>query len=183
MKLTPKQEAFVDAYIEAGNACEAARRAGYAAGSIKDAPNWLNPNKPQYKPYLDVAIKARQAEIHSERTATIEEVMEFLTGVMRGEIMEQVVVMEGEGMGVSHATLVDKPPSMADRTKAADHILKRFGRSPKLGAKEKEVSIKKLQAENKALIAMKNHTEQSIGMMQLVDSIKIAQKKREERDE
>ena len=29
MKLTPKQKAFADYYIECGNAAEAARRAGY----------------------------------------------------------------------------------------------------------------------------------------------------------
>ena len=86
MKLTPKQEAFVDAYIETGNATEAARIARYKKGSVDDAPNWLNPRKPQYKPYLDDAIKARQAEIKSERTADITEVMEYLTSVMRGKI-------------------------------------------------------------------------------------------------
>ena len=178
MKLTPKQEAFVDFYIDTGNASEAARLAGY---SLKTAHRIGQENL--QKPAIQAAIEARQAEIHSERTATIEEVMEYLTAVMRGEIQEQVVVMEGMGEGMSRPTLVDKPPSINDRTKAADQILKRFGRSPRLDAKEQEIRIKKLQAEAEALIAMKNHTEQSIGMMQLVDSIKIAQKKREESDE
>ena len=151
MKLTPKQEAFVDAYIETGNATEAARIAGYKKGSVDDAPNWLNPRKPQYKPYLDDAIKARQAEIKSERTADITEVMEFLTSVMRGEITEQVVVVEGAGDGCSEARLVEKPPSVADRTKAADHILKRYGKPPKLEEEELHLKIDKLRAEVKTL--------------------------------
>ena len=156
MKLTPKQEAFVDAYIETGNATEAARIAGYKKGSVDDAPNWLNPRKPQYKPYLDDAIKARQAEIKSERTADITEVMEFLTAVMRGEITEQVVVVEGTGDGCSEARLVEKPPSVADRTKAADHILKRYGRPPKLEEMEMEKRIEKLTVEAEVLRTTKN---------------------------
>ena len=151
MKLTPKQEKFVDFFIETGNACESARRAGYGRGSIKDAPNWLNPKKPQFKQYLDDAIKARQAEIKSARTADITEVMEFLASVMRGEITEQVVVVEGRGDGCSEARLVEKTPSVADRTKAADHILKRYGRPPKLEEEELHLKIDKLRAEVKTL--------------------------------
>ena len=180
MKLTPKQEAFVDAYIETGNATEAARIAGYKKGSVDDAPNWLNPRKPQYKPYLDDAIKARQAEIKSERTADITEVMEFLTSVMRGEITEQVVVVEGNGDGCSEARLVEKTPSVADRTKAADHILKRYGKPPKLEEQETALRIEKLKAEADALKAVKDHAEQSTGMMQLVDSLRQACKAREQ---
>ena len=178
MKLTPKQEAFVDAYIETGNATEAARIAGYKKGSVDDAPNWLNPRKPQYKPYLDDAIKARQAEIKSARTADITEVMEFLASVMRGEITEQVVVVEGIGKGRSEARLVEKPPSVADRTKAADHILKRYGKPPKLEEQETALRIEKLKAEADALKAVKDHAEQSTGMMQLVDSLRQACKTR-----
>ena len=157
MKLTPKQEKFVDFFIETGNACEAARKAGYSKGSITDASEWLNPKKSEkYKPYLDEAIKARQAEIKSERTADITEVMEFLTSVMRGEITEQVVVVEGNGDGCSEARLVEKPPSVADRTKAADHILKRYGRPPKLEEMEMEKRIEKLTVEAEVLRTTKN---------------------------
>ena len=151
MRLTPKQEAFVDYYIETGNASEAARKAGYGRGSINDAANWLNPKKPQFKPYLDDASKARQAEIKSARTATITEVMEYLTSVMRGEITEEVVVVEGKGDGLSEARLVEKAPSVADRTKAADNILKRFGRPPKLEEQELDARVEKLKIEAEVL--------------------------------
>ena len=178
MKLTPKQEKFVDFYIETGNACEAARKAGYSKGSITDASEWLNSKKSEkYKPYLDDAIKARQAEIKSERTADITETMEFLTAVMRGEVMEQVVVVEGTGDGCSEARLVE---SVADRTKAADHILKRYGKPPKLEEQETALRIEKLKAEADALKAVKDHAEQSTGMMQLVDSLRQACKTREQ---
>lgn len=152
MKLTPKQERFVDAFIETGNACEAARKAGYSKGSITDASEWLNPKKSEkYKPYLDDAIKARQAEIKSERTADITEVMEYLTSVMRGEAKDFVVVVEGCGVGCSEARLIEKPPSIADRNKAADSILKRYGRPPKMEEEELRLKVEKLRAEVKAL--------------------------------
>ena len=180
MKLTPKQEKFVDAYIETGNACESARRAGYGRGSIKDAPNWLNPKKHQFKQCLDDAIKVRQAEIKSARTATITEVMEYLTSVLRGEVTEEVVVVEGVGDGCSEARLMEKGPSISDRTKAADHILKRYGKPPKLEEQETALRIEKLKAEADALKAVKDHAEQSTGMMQLVDSLRQACKTREQ---
>ncbi len=183
MKLTPKQEAFVDAYIETGNATEAARQAGYKRGSVEDAPNWLNPRKPQFKPYLDDAIKARQAEIKSARTATVTEVMEFLTSVMRGEFVEEIVVTEGCGDGISEARLIEKHPSISDRNKAAEHLLKRFGRPVGQEAEEQRLRIEKLRVEAEAIATVKNHAEQSVGMLQLVDSLNRARQGREDRDE
>ena len=156
MKLTPKQEAFVDYYIETGNATEAARRAGYSRG-IANRIGTENLSKP----VIQQAIKARQAEIKSERTADITETMEFLTAVMRGEVMEQVVVVEGVGDGCSEARLVEKTPSVADRTKAADHILKRYGRPPKLEEMEIEKRIEKLTVEAEVLRTTKNSASQN----------------------
>jgi phage terminase small subunit len=178
MKLTPKQEAFVDAYIEMGNASEAARRAGY---SFKIANRIATENLS--KPVIQQAIHDRQEEIRSKRTATVTEVMEFLTSVMRGEIMEKVIVTEGKGLGESEARLVEKPPSIADRTKAADHILKRFGRPPKQEAEEQKLRIEKLKVEAEALTTVKNNAEMSVGMLQLVDSLNRAHREREDRED
>ena len=38
-KLTPKQKAFADYYIELGNATEAARRAGYKKPNVQGSQN------------------------------------------------------------------------------------------------------------------------------------------------
>lgn len=146
MKLTPKQEAFVDEYIITGNASEAARRAGYSAKSA-EATGRENLRKPA----IQQAIEAEQAKIRSKRTATKIEVMEFLTSVMRGEITEEVVVVEGQGEGVSEARLVEKAPSIADRTKAADQIIKRFGRPLELEREELAARVEKLKVEAEVL--------------------------------
>ena len=178
MKLTPKQAAFVDAYIETGNASEAARRAGY---SSKTAEAMGRENL--QKPTINEAIEARQAEIRSKRTADVTEVMEFLTSVMRGEITEKVLVTEAVGGGFTKAKLKEKPPSVADRTKAADHILKRFGRPVKQEAEEQKLRIEKLRVEAEALATVKNHAEMSVGMLQLVDSLNRAHREREDRED
>ena len=177
MKLTPKQEAFVDAYIETGNASEAARRAGYSPRTA-----FRIGQENLQKPAIQQAINARQEEIRSKRTATVTEVMEFLTSVMRGEVMEEVVVTEGQGDGVSEARLIEKPPSVADRTKAADHILRRFGRPVHQDAEEQRLRIEKLKVEAEALRAVKDHAEKSVGMLQLVDSLNRAFQDREEKE-
>ena len=143
-KLTPKQEAFVDAYIETGNATEAAKRAGYSektAGAV-GAENLK-------KPKIKQAIEARQAEIRSKRTADITEVMEFLTSALRGELTDENVVVEGAGDGISKARIIETKISSRDRIKAAENLLKRFPGD--LDKAEQKARIAKLEASLKAM--------------------------------
>jgi phage terminase small subunit len=179
MKLTERQKRFVDEYVITGNASMAARNAGY---SEKTAFRTGQEN--MQKPAIKAAIDAKLKEIESHKTATAQEVIEFLTSVMRGEITEKVVTTESVAVGVSRVTLVDKPPTINDRTKAADQLLKRFGKPIKLEEKEMQLRIEKLKAEAEALKAVKESGGiQSVGMLQLVDSLSRAYKSREEREE
>ena len=50
-----------------------------------------------------------------------------MTAVMRGETLSEVVVIEGEGEGVSKAKRIDKAPDEKDRLKAAELLGKRYG--------------------------------------------------------
>ena len=61
----------------------------------------------------------------SKRIATAEEVLQNLTAMMRGEIQEEVVVVEGEGDGVSSARIMKKQVSAKERIKAAELLGKR----------------------------------------------------------
>ena len=179
MKLTERQKRFVDEYVITGNATEAAKRAGY-----KEKTARVTGQENLLKPAIKAAIDAKLKEIKSHKTATAQEVIEFLTSVMRGEITEQVVTTESVAVGVSRVKLVDKPPSINDRTKAADQLLKRFGKPVKLEEKEMQLKLEKLKAEAEALKAVKESGGiQSVGMLQLVDSLTRAYKSREERDE
>lgn len=71
-------------------------------------------------------IDARLVEISSAKIATAQEVMEYLTAVMRGESRADVVVVEGEGDGLSRARCLQKAPDEKERLKAAELLGKRF---------------------------------------------------------
>ena len=119
-KMTEKQKRFCDYYIETLNATEAAKRAGYSQKTayIIGAENL---KKPQIKEYID----QRLSELESKRVANAQEVLEYLTSVMRGESKSEVVVVEGVDKGVSVARHVHKAPDERERTKAAELLGKR----------------------------------------------------------
>lgn len=102
-KLTPKQKAFADYYIELGNATEAARRAGYKKPNVQGSQNL---EKLSVKSYIEERIKV----LDEKRIAKGEEVLQYLTKVMRGEEKDQF------GLDAS----------LQDRTKAAELLGKRY---------------------------------------------------------
>ena len=72
-------------------------------------------------------MEKRLKEIAENRIAKAKEVMEFLTSSMRGEIKEEVVVVEGTGDGCSKAKTIEKQIGANDRIKAAVQLAKRYG--------------------------------------------------------
>ena len=53
--------------------------------------------------------------------------MEYLTAVMRGETTSTVIVLIGRGSGVTEAQYIERPPSIAERLRAAELLGKRYG--------------------------------------------------------
>mgnify|MGYP001000346581 FL=1 len=121
MKLTEKQKRFADYYIESGNITEAAVKAGYSKKTAR-VIGQENLLKPAIKGYIDEKLEAMQ----DERTASAKEVLEFLTKSMRGEIKEEVVVIEGTGDGTSEARMIEKQIGLRDRIKSAELLGKRY---------------------------------------------------------
>ena len=121
MKLTEKQKRFADYYIEIGNITEAAVKAGYSKKTAR-VIGQENLLKPAIKGYIDEKLEAMQ----DERTASAKEVLEFLTKSMRGEIKEEVVVVEGTGDGTSEARMIKKQIGLRDRIKSAELLGKRY---------------------------------------------------------
>lgn len=121
MKLTPKQKTFAEYYIETGNATEAARKAGYKGKNLNRIAS-ENLSKLDIKSYIDEKMK----ELEDKRIAKAEEVLEYLTRVIRGEETEQVVVTENIGDFMSEAKVVDKEISAKDKIKAAELLGKRY---------------------------------------------------------
>lgn len=104
-KMTEKQKAFCDYYIETGNATESAIKAGYSKKTAK-----VIGSENLTKPYLKQYIDERLAKIEDARIAKGEEVLQYLTKVMRGEEKDQF------GLDAS----------LQDRTKAAELLGKRY---------------------------------------------------------
>lgn len=121
MKLTLKQKAFAEYYIETGNATESAIKAGYSKKTAR-VIGQENLLKPALKSYIDEKMK----ELESKRIAKAEEVLEYLTRVLRGEETEQVVVTENIGDFMSEAKVIDKELSAKDKIKAAELLGKRY---------------------------------------------------------
>ena len=140
MKLTEKQRRFVDYYIETGNASEAARRAGYS----EKTAGWIGQENLQ-KPTIKAAIDARLKELEDKRIAKADEVMQFLTSTLRGEVKEERVVVEGTGDGRSDARIIRVQVSARDRLEAAKSLLKRY--PMELDTKEQKLKLQKLETE------------------------------------
>lgn len=107
-KMTEKQKAFCDYYLETGNATEAYKRA--YPSCKKDGTARTNSSKLLTNANISQYIDKRLKEIESERIAKPEEVLQYLTSVLRGEEKDQ--------FGLD-ATL-------QDRTKAAELLGKRY---------------------------------------------------------
>ena len=104
-KLTPKQKAFADYYIQSGNAAEAARKAGYSEKTARFA-GAENLTKANIQAYMSERMQPDE----EKRIADADEVMRFYSAVMRGEVKDS--------FGLDAA--------LADRLKAGDALMKRF---------------------------------------------------------
>ncbi|MEG2261786.1 MAG: terminase small subunit [Raoultibacter sp.] len=75
------------------------------------------------KAYLD----QRMDEISAGKVAQAQEVMEYLSAVLRGETQGEIVVVEGQGDGLSSARRMVKAPDEKEKLKAAELLGKRYG--------------------------------------------------------
>lgn len=105
MPLTKKQIDFCEYYIELGNATEAARQAGYSKKTAYSVGS-ENLKKPEVSEY----IEKRLAEQRAKRIASADEVMQFFTAVMRGEVKDAF----------------DLDPALDTRLAAGKEIMKRY---------------------------------------------------------
>ena len=121
-KMTDKQKRFCDEYLIDLNATQAAIRAGY---SKKTANRIATENLS--KPVIKAFIEARMAEKQDSLIADQDEVLKYLTSVLRGKTQSEIVVVEGVGDGCSEARAVQKAPDEKERLKAAELLGKRYG--------------------------------------------------------
>lgn len=114
--MNERQRRFADEYIISGNATDAAIKAGYSSKYANTNASKLLQNT-TIKSYID----ERLDQLASEKIATQEEVLTYLTSVMRGETQEQTLISIGE-LG---QTITDIDVGAKDRIKAAELLGKR----------------------------------------------------------
>lgn len=120
-KLNDRQKAFADYYIESLNAFESAIKAGYSEKYAKSRSYELLENV-GIKKYID----ERMEQLKSKRIAKAEEVLEYLTKVIRNEEEEEVVVTVNVGDFQTEVQKVKKEISAKDKIKAAELLGKRY---------------------------------------------------------
>lgn len=137
-KMTAKQQRFCDEYLIDLNATQAAIRAGY---SKKTARAIANENLT--KPYIKEYIEKRMAEKEKQLIADQDEVMKYLSAVMRREMTESVVVtlstekstyvpdengtMRKQTIKQDIPQVVEIPARLSDANKAAELLGKAYG--------------------------------------------------------
>lgn len=105
IKLKPKELKFAEEWLKTTNATQSAIKAGYSARTAYSAGNRLL-KKVDVKQYID----ERLAEMKESSIADTNEVMQFLSSTMRGDIPDQ--------FGLD--------PALNDRIKAAELLGKRY---------------------------------------------------------
>lgn len=119
--MTEKQRLFADEYLKDLNGTRAYKT---IYTTIKnDNVAAVRANTLLKQKDISDYISKRLEEIHNENTADIQEVMEYLTSVLRGKSASAVLMMSGNGM----QKVAEKPPDEKERLKAAELLGKRFG--------------------------------------------------------
>ena len=116
--MTERQKRFGDEYVLDPNVTQAAIRAGYSEKTAYSIGQRLMKNV-EVKSYIDAAL----ARLQAENVADAQEVMQYLTSVMRGESQSSVLSLCGNGA----QEVIEKRPDEKERLKAAELLGKRYG--------------------------------------------------------
>lgn len=137
--ITEQQELFVREWLKDHNATQAAIRAGYSEKTAYSQGQRLL-KKVEIQEYKDKLLK----DLKKSSIATIEEILEYYTRVMRREEMESVVVTIKEKTSgwvtnrdtgkrekvtkeTETAQIVEIPTKVSDANKAAEMLGKNYG--------------------------------------------------------
>ena len=151
MALSDQQKRFCDEYLVCLNATQAALKAGYSQSTARYASKWINENespqkptgKSKFNPKMRKYIDDRLAEKEKSLIADQDEVMRYLTAVMRREETDSVVVtlnkekstyvpdengtMRKQTVKEEVSEIVKIPAQLRDANKAAELLGKAYG--------------------------------------------------------
>lgn len=136
--MTPRQEKFCVEYLIDLNATQAAIRAGYREKTAYSMGQRLLKNVE-----IKSCIKKMRDEYYDKTIMSAKEVEYLLSKAGRGELKEEVVVVEGVGDGFSESKIIKKHLSAKDRIKALELMGKRHhlfeDQDSKTGAEEVQI--------------------------------------------
>jgi phage terminase small subunit len=138
-KLTAKQQRFCDEYLIDLNATQAAIRAGYSEKTAAVIAN-ENLRKPNISEYIEKRMAAKQEELIADQ----DEVLRYLSSVMRRQLKESVVVtlqtktekwvkdedtgkLKKQTITQDEAAVIEIPARLSDSNKAAELLGKAYG--------------------------------------------------------
>lgn len=122
-ELSPKQKRFCLEYIKNhANAAKAYELAGYTNKSPRNGAQQLKA-KPEVQAYIAELAKG----VDQSAVADADEVMRYLTEVMRGQHESSLLVTVGTGKGKTQAISVPKKPDEKEQLEAAKTLAKIHG--------------------------------------------------------
>lgn len=119
--MNERQKRFADEYIRTANKHQAAIRAGYSEKYARTSSHKLLENKG-----IKAYVEARFKELEKQAIAEQDEVLQYLTAVMRGEQEDEENIVVPKGDYVSDVEKHTKKADTAQRTKAAELLGKRY---------------------------------------------------------
>lgn len=120
--MTDKQKRFCEEYIIDCNGTQSAIRAGYSKKTARQIGDRML-SKVDIRKYIDELLEQKK----SESIASADEVLRYLTSVIRGEAESEEIITVGIGEGMSEVQHVSKKPNEKERLKAAELLGKRYG--------------------------------------------------------
>ena len=120
--MTAKQKRFCYEYMTSGNATQSALNSGYAEKTARSQGQRL-----RTLPSVQKMLTELAKEIENQKIAKAKEMQERLTQIIRGEVLEDVIVVLGTGDGKTKAITVQKKPSNKDVIKAIETLAKMQG--------------------------------------------------------
>lgn len=120
--MTSRQIRFCFAYASNGNATQSAIEAGYSERTARSQGQRLLTNVDIQNFLQQLAEKNK-----SKKIADAKEMQEVLTSIIRQELQEENLVVEGCGDGVSEAVIKTKKSSHKDVISAIDKLARMQG--------------------------------------------------------
>lgn len=120
MAMTAKRQVFADEWLKDMNGTRAYKVAypRVKKDSVAATAAGRLLRNVEVKAYIDEQLEL----MHSDRTADAQEVLEYLTSIMRGEQTEETLI----GLGMGEQDKTDISVSAKDRIKAAELLGKRY---------------------------------------------------------